>query len=132
MSLRHAQKLLEMLTEQFPPPAGCKHALVTHEKGQLLVVLMREDPITSATVFRHIAIDEGDLDRDVLDLFVDIVDMLKAADFDRDAHLTHGRITPEDTPNLSHCPCHYPGNEVTMEICARNGCGYCALTLKKN
>lgn len=41
-------------------------------------------------------------------------------------HSTHGRESPEETPNLTHCPCCGYGVEKQAE-CAAAGCGYCSL-----
>ena len=37
-------------------------------------------------------------------------------------HETHGRESPEETPNLTFCPCL--GHALQKE-CAEAGCGYC-------
>lgn len=42
-------------------------------------------------------------------------------------HSKHGRVTAEDTPNMSHCPCL---GGVLTEECYEAGCGYCATTVR--
>jgi len=41
-------------------------------------------------------------------------------------HSTHGRDSPEETPNLTHCPCVGHGFDI-QRVCADAGCGYCGL-----
>ena len=103
--MRTTKKLLELLTEQLPPFPDCKNAIVIHE-DKLLIALAVGDPIATVPAFQRLIVNDEDLDRPAEDLVRDILDLLKAVAFDRDAHATHGRVTPEDTPNLSHCPCH--------------------------
>jgi hypothetical protein len=38
-------------------------------------------------------------------------------------HDTHGRVTADDYPNMSHCPCC---GGVRQAECSKAGCGYCA------
>lgn len=52
---------------------------------------------------------------------------LKVFTDERERHATHGRVSVEDSPNYTSCPC--TGKELEDE-CARYGCAYCAIGIR--
>lgn len=75
--MRTAKKLLDRLTEKYPPPKGAKHAVVSHD-GKLMVVLAHGDPIAEVAAFKHFTLEDEDLDRPDQALFKDIVSLMTA------------------------------------------------------
>jgi len=63
-------KLLELFTEEYPPPAGCNHCITlptsgSPEEAKLVLHLWVPDSL-------KVHIEEGDMDREAEELFHDI------------------------------------------------------------
>ena len=49
---------------------------------------------------------------------------------DFEHHDTHGRESPDDYPNASHCPCVGVASLARQIDCADSGCRYCRVALE--
>lgn len=76
--MRNAKTLLELLTKEYPPFPGAKHAFLVHE-GKVLIALA-----FGPSNWQHINVDDADLDRAPEDLMTDIRDVLKAVEYDKE------------------------------------------------
>lgn len=109
MTMRNAKHLLELLTIAHQPFMGAKHA-VTLADGKLHVILA-----WAPGDFKHFTLEDEDLDRPPMDIFVDIESLLTSTTRRRSAQVMLGPLSKDNPLSVGLSRALDPENSLSRD-----------------